>query len=387
MLRHRAAEGRTKPTRILSPAEFESLLDAIPQRHRVMVLVAIETGMRWGELVGLRVRHVDFLRRTIRVEEVIVEVSRKDSPTGERFVLKPYPKDDEARRLRITRDLVDRLARHVEDLELVSDDLLFPSNGCAGGGPISRANFRKQVWPPVPDRPPRPGWAGRSGNRVTDASRAPALLRKRSAWNRSVARRSDQPRPRRTDRVPDGRGERGSHERDRRQRVLGGVVKCCDRPRGLVASRTFSRAAHGQTIKGPTNEIVDQAPKLVRHRAKLVGLRSHCKVEIHAVLAKCGIQVLMTDLFGVNGQDLLDRVAMPGPHAARVQSLRRLIDDLDEEIDLFARLAAGSWLPIRDTPRCSSFPVSAQCSRRCSLPRSATWAGSRPRPSWAVGPG
>jgi transposase len=37
--------------------------------------------------------------------------------------------------------------------------------------------------------------------------------------------------------------------------------------------------------------------ELVRHRAKLVGLRSHCKAEIHAVLAKCGVQVLMTDLF------------------------------------------------------------------------------------------
>jgi len=28
--------------------------------------------------------------------------------------------------------------------------------------------------------------------------------------------------------------------------------------------------------------------ELVRHRAKLVGLRSHCKAEVHAVLAKCG---------------------------------------------------------------------------------------------------
>ena len=81
--------------------------------------------------------------------------------------------------------------------------------------------------------------------------------------------------------------------------------------------------------------------ELVRHRAKLVGLRSHCRVEIHAVLAKCGIQVLMSDLFGINGQDLLDRVAMPRPYTARVQSLRRLIDDLDEEIDLFARLVRG----------------------------------------------
>ena len=81
--------------------------------------------------------------------------------------------------------------------------------------------------------------------------------------------------------------------------------------------------------------------ELVRHRAKLVGLRSHCKAEIHAALAKCGIQVLMSDLFSPAGEELLDRVAMPAPYTARVQSLRRLIDDLEDEIDLFTRLARG----------------------------------------------
>ncbi|HEY3144194.1 MAG TPA: IS110 family transposase [Acidimicrobiales bacterium] len=81
--------------------------------------------------------------------------------------------------------------------------------------------------------------------------------------------------------------------------------------------------------------------ELVRHRAKLVGLRSHCKAEVHAVLAKCGIQVLMSDLFSVAGNDLLDRVPLPGPYAARVRSLRRLIDDLEDEIDLFGRLTRG----------------------------------------------
>ena len=45
--------------------------------------------------------------------------------------------------------------------------------------------------------------------------------------------------------------------------------------------------------------------ELVRHRAKLIALRSHCKAEVHAVLAKCGIQVLMSDLFGVHGTALL----------------------------------------------------------------------------------
>ena len=53
--------------------------------------------------------------------------------------------------------------------------------------------------------------------------------------------------------------------------------------------------------------------ELVRHRAKLVGLRSHCKAEVHAVLAKCGIQVLMSDLFGVEGTELLDRLDAAGP--------------------------------------------------------------------------
>jgi transposase len=81
--------------------------------------------------------------------------------------------------------------------------------------------------------------------------------------------------------------------------------------------------------------------ELVRHRAKLVGLRSGCKAEVHAVLAKCGIRVPMTDLFGLEGTELLDHLRLPAPYEARVQSLQRLIDDLEDEIDLFARLARG----------------------------------------------
>ena len=43
----------------------------------------------------------------------------------------------------------------------------------------------------------------------------------------------------------------------------------------------------------------------VRHRAKLVGLRSGLKCQVHAVLAGAGVQVPMSDLFGVAGQQLL----------------------------------------------------------------------------------
>ena len=77
--------------------------------------------------------------------------------------------------------------------------------------------------------------------------------------------------------------------------------------------------------------------ELVRHRAKLVGLRSSCKAEVHAVLAKCGVQVLMRDLFGVAGTDLLDRLELPAAYAARIGSLRRLMDLLEFEIDVVSR--------------------------------------------------
>jgi transposase len=79
--------------------------------------------------------------------------------------------------------------------------------------------------------------------------------------------------------------------------------------------------------------------ELVRHRAKLVALRSHCKAGVHAVLAKCGIPVPMSDLFGVGGTALLDRLDLPKPYAARITSLRRVMDTLDFEIDVFTKLA------------------------------------------------
>jgi transposase len=81
--------------------------------------------------------------------------------------------------------------------------------------------------------------------------------------------------------------------------------------------------------------------ELVRHRAKLVALRSHCKAQVHAVLAKCGVAVPMSDLFGVAGTKLLDALELPKPYAARIASLRRVMDTLDFEIDVFDTLARG----------------------------------------------
>ncbi|MCA1682353.1 MAG: transposase, partial [Actinobacteria bacterium] len=60
--------------------------------------------------------------------------------------------------------------------------------------------------------------------------------------------------------------------------------------------------------------------ELVRHRAKLVALRSNLKCQVHAVLAACGVPVAMSDLFGAGGQQLLQRVVVAPAFRARVNS-------------------------------------------------------------------
>jgi len=138
-----------RKARILTPEEYERLLACIPDRFRILVMTDIETGLRWGELIALRPRHIDFLHRTISVEQTIVEVSRKYSPTGQRMIVKDYPKNNEFRTLRVSEALLQAIARRIETLSLGRDDLLFPSTEAAGGNPISRNTFRTRVWLPA----------------------------------------------------------------------------------------------------------------------------------------------------------------------------------------------------------------------------------------------
>jgi transposase len=136
--------------------------------------------------------------------------------------------------------------------------------------------------------------------------------------------------------------------------------------------------------------------ELVRRRAKLVGLRSHCKAEVHAVLAKCGVakcgvQVLMSDLFGVAGAELLDRLDLPTPYAARIISLRRLMDELDFKIDLFAGMVRGrmahepGYTAVQNIPGIGPtlgavlVAEIGDITRFASAPKLTCWAGLTPR--------
>jgi integrase len=106
---------RDEAAAIITPDELDRLLAAIPEKRRPLVLTRIDTGMRWGELAALRPAHLDAARLLLRVEETIVEVSRKDSPTGQRYTVKAYPKDDEPQILRISAGLTAVLVLRIEE--------------------------------------------------------------------------------------------------------------------------------------------------------------------------------------------------------------------------------------------------------------------------------
>jgi integrase len=138
-----------KPTRTLTPAEYQAILAALPAQHRLMIETAINTGLRWGELIALKPRHLNLATGRLSVEETIVEVSLKNSPTGQRMLTKPYPKDNEPRTLGLPHDLVTQLADHIADRRLKPGDLMFATRD---GTPISRNTFRTRVWLPAIQR-------------------------------------------------------------------------------------------------------------------------------------------------------------------------------------------------------------------------------------------
>ena len=128
---------------IVTVEQFEAILAKVPARYRTMVLLAIETGLRWGELVALRPIDIDFDNRIVTVRRTIVEVAKKNSPTGQRCFVKGYPKDDEQRLVQIERGTCKQLREHMVEYAVRDTDLLFTSTASTA---LSRNNFRTKFW-------------------------------------------------------------------------------------------------------------------------------------------------------------------------------------------------------------------------------------------------
>lgn len=96
----------------------------------------------------------------------------------------------------------------------------------------------------------------------------------------------------------------------------------------LVDLLRLGRLAEGWVAPPPLRELRE----LIRYRAKLVHLRTSLKAQVHAVLAKEGVAVHVSDLFGVLGSALLDDVELAPAYRARVDSLRVLLAETEREL-------------------------------------------------------
>ena len=95
----------------------------------------------------------------------------------------------------------------------------------------------------------------------------------------------------------------------------------------------------------------------MRYRAKLVALRSGLKAQAHAVLAKAGVLIAVSDLFGVEGRQRLARVPLGAAYAQRVTSLMELIDVLDAHERRFADQIAAKLHGDRGYSAIQELPV------------------------------
>jgi integrase len=116
-----------KAYRILAPDEIGRLLLALPNDPtRLLVDTFIGTGLRWGEAAELRPSDLDERSGILTVTRAVVELHPDDHPTGDRFLVKPYPKNKQSRRFRLDPTLVKAIAAYIDKHNFSPCDLLFP---------------------------------------------------------------------------------------------------------------------------------------------------------------------------------------------------------------------------------------------------------------------
>jgi integrase len=124
------------PQRFLSGEEVATLVTATPVHYRPLIITAASTGLRWGELAGLKAQAVDLLHRRLQVVETLVEcngvlsVGPPKTPGSMRIVSLP---DQAVRALEVAMSGPERTYVFATET----------------GYPLRRHNFSRRVWKPA----------------------------------------------------------------------------------------------------------------------------------------------------------------------------------------------------------------------------------------------
>lgn len=128
--------------RFLTAAEVADLAEAISPYYRTLIYTAAYAGLRWSELVGLKRKRVDPLRRTVTVAEQLVLLDNGRTRVWEQ------PKTEAGvRSMSIPAFLVDMLGCQLAERALPGPDgLVFPNQA---GKPIAASSFNAHHFAPA----------------------------------------------------------------------------------------------------------------------------------------------------------------------------------------------------------------------------------------------
>ena len=116
----------------------EALTEAIPERYRALVTLAAGTGLRQGEIFGLTVDRIDFLRRQLTVDRQLVTMPDR-AP-----YLAPPKTQASVRVVPLPQVVVDAVAAHLATWP--TDQFVFTTEL---GDPIRRTAFSERIWRPA----------------------------------------------------------------------------------------------------------------------------------------------------------------------------------------------------------------------------------------------
>jgi integrase len=125
-----------RPMAILTWAQSVALAEAHPEHLRPMIYLALDSGMGWSELVGLRRGQVDLARRKVRVTEQLLRI-------GNEWVRRPTKTAAGVRSITISSSTAEMLERHVAGKPDGEDELVFTTTA---GTPLQHSSFQTHAW-------------------------------------------------------------------------------------------------------------------------------------------------------------------------------------------------------------------------------------------------
>lgn len=156
-----------KQLAVFRPEQVTALVQAVYPQHRAMLLLALGTGLRQAELLGVTRAALDLDAAVLRVERQLLTRDRAGGPE-----LTPLLKTKASRRiLPLPRFVIDALRSHLKSSELDEvnnpDGLLFVTGR---GNPWRRGTVNTKFWKPLLSRAGLPHGFGMHALRHTYAS-------------------------------------------------------------------------------------------------------------------------------------------------------------------------------------------------------------------------